>query len=268
LGNNLLNSTIPRLQKLTDGQLGLLNLIIDTFDQPIAAQRLEASDVVNEPFLVAFGDFLKLHHSLSDEYLDKTRFETAVVRIYGALGRRATRTDSRTNRGHDITVDGSKWALKTHGDKKIRPDKLFISKFMELNRGQWGKTDLNDLSALRDQFMDHLAGYDRIFQLRYFHDKVGESSPEMHRYEFVEIPKSLFQEAARGDISFAARSKAAVRCGYCTVSDQERRIKFRLYFDGGGERKLQIKDLRKDLCIVHAAWQFSPNSPLTSPAAS
>jgi hypothetical protein len=33
---------------------------------------------------------------------------------------------------------------------------------------------------------------------------------------------------------------------------------FSLYFDGGGERKLQIKSLKKGLCKVHATWQFDP----------
>ena len=33
-------------------------------------------------------------------------------------------------------------------------------------------------------------------------------------------------------------------------------VKFSLYFDGGTERKLQIKHLRKDLCKIHATWIF------------
>lgn len=32
--------------------------------------------------------------------------------------------------------------------------------------------------------------------------------------------------------------------------------KYALYFDGGTERKLQIKSLRKSLCVVHASWEF------------
>ena len=33
-------------------------------------------------------------------------------------------------------------------------------------------------------------------------------------------------------------------------------MKFALYFDGGTERKLQVKDLQKSLCIVHGEWDF------------
>ncbi|MBK7271462.1 MAG: hypothetical protein IPI07_18805 [Flavobacteriales bacterium] len=31
-----------------------------------------------------------------------------------------------------------------------------------------------------------------------------------------------------------------------------------MYFDGGGERKLQVQHLRKSLCLVHAEWVFEP----------
>lgn len=51
-------------------------------------------------------------------------------------------------------------------------------------------------------------------------------------------------------------SKQRPKPGYCTVVDKEGVVLFRLYFDGGTERKLQIKDLRKDRCIVHATWKF------------
>ncbi|WP_422616418.1 hypothetical protein, partial [Rhodoferax sp.] len=40
------------------------------------------------------------------------------------------------------------------------------------------------------------------------------------------------------------------------VRDANGQLKYSLYFDGGTERKLQIKHLRKDLCTVHATWTF------------
>jgi len=45
--------------------------------------------------------------------------------------------------------------------------------------------------------------------------------------------------------------------GYCYVEDADG-VSFALYFDGGGERKLQIKNLQKRLCVVHATWEFPP----------
>jgi len=250
------NDLVQRIQSLSDGQLGLMRLVIDAFDLPTAGTRNEDSEVVSGDFFVAFGDFLKLHHCLSKSYLDKTRFGVALERILSATGRAAATALSGTNRGHDITVDGERWSLKTHGEKSIKADSLFISKFMELGSGPWGDTDLNDLSGLRQQFLGHLQGYDRVFQLRYFPIRPSGTDASTHRYELVEIPKALLLEAASGELRWAERSRTAVRCGYCTVTGDVG-VKFRLYFDGGGERKLQIKDLRIDLCKIHATWIFT-----------
>lgn len=250
---------------MNEGQLGLVSMIVDTFAQTIATHRNPTSDVVDAAVLEAFGDLLKLHHSLSAAYLDKTRFEVALERILEKLGRRVERPKSRTNRGHDITVDGVRWSLKTHGDSKIKNDSLFISKFMELGGGRWSDTDLGDLAGLRDQFLHHLEGYDRIFQLRYFR-RAALGNAETHTYELVEIPRPLMLEARTGSLSWAERSRTNPRCGYCTVADANGATKFRLYFDGGGERKLQIKDLRKDACVVHAKWEFTTTLPATSDA--
>lgn len=241
-----------RVATLSKGQRALLETIIDTFKRPISSHRLGSSDVVDADFLVAFGDVLKLHHTMSDDYLDKHRFEAAMERVYKALGRRAIRAD-RNNPGHDITVDDVPWSLKTQGDNNIKRDTLHISKFMELGKGKW--EDESDLPGLRDRFLRHMAAYERIFQLRYFRQKSIAAAPVDHFYELVEIPKALLQESQSGEFVMNHTSKQTPKPGYCTVSDRGQ-VKFRLYFDGGTERKLQIKDLRKDLCRVHATWEF------------
>lgn len=242
-----------RVATLSNGQIALLDTIIDTFQQPITSSRLDSSDVVSADFLVAFGDVLKLHHTMSDDYLDKHRFEAAMERVYRALGRNAFRP-GRNNPGHDISVDDVPWSLKTQGDNNIKPDTLHISKFMELGKGKW-KVE-SDLPGLRDRFLQHLAAYHRIFQLRYFRQIPADIKPANHFYELVEIPKVLLQEAANGQCLMMKKSTQTPKPGYCTVIGEDGRIKFRLYFDGGTERKLQIKDLRKDLCWVHANWEF------------
>lgn len=262
---DLRENLVKRIAAMNEGQLGLVSMIVDTFAQTITSNRNPSSDVVDAAVLEAFGDLLKLHHSLSAAYLDKTRFEVALERILKKLGRKVERPASRTNRGHDITVNGARWSLKTHGDSGIKTDSLFISKFMELGGGRWGDTDLADLAGLRDQFLHHLEGYDRIFQLRYFR-RAAPGNAETHTYELVEIPKALMLEARTGSLSWAERSRTNPRCGYCAVADANGATKFRLYFDGGGERKLQIKDLRKAACIVHAKWEFTTTLPATSDA--
>ena len=57
-------------------------------------------------------------------------------------------------------------------------------------------------------------------------------------------------------------SKQNPKPGYCYVEENGNTL-FSLYFDGGGERKLQVKGLQKSLCTVHATWQFeSPTDTL------
>ena len=246
-------STAKRIAALSRGQLALLNAILDTFQRSVAAERWADSDVVSAEYLAAFGDVLKLHHTMSDDYLDKHRFEAAIERVLKAIGKDAHRP-SRNYPGHDITVDGVPWSLKTQGDRGIKSDVLYISKFMELGKGKW--VTESDLRALRDQFLKHMDAYERIFQLRYFKLAGAEHGSAEHFYELVEIPKSLLLEAKSGICKMMHASKQTPKPGYCTVKDRRGEVKFRLYFDGGTERKLQIKDLRKDLCTVHATWKF------------
>jgi Type II site-specific deoxyribonuclease len=241
-----------RIAALSAGQLALLDAIIDTFNQPITSKFNDSSDVVSQAFSDAFGDILKLHHTMSDDYLDKHRFEAPLERVFKALGRNASRP-KRTNPGRDISVDGEAWSLKTQGDSNIKLDTLHISKFMELGRGRWESEA--DLPGLRDQFLKHMTAYDRVFQLRYFRLAPTAQRFSRHFYELVEIPKKLLREAARGEFAMRHQSRQHPKPGYCTVSAGGR-VKFQLYFDGGTERKLQIKGLRKDLCIVHGSWEF------------
>jgi hypothetical protein len=245
-----------RLKRLTQGHLALIEKVLDTFDQPIKIQGNSNSDVATSEFLTAFGDALKLHHMLSTDYLDKYRFEATMTTVLSAIGKNAVRPN-RCNPGHDITVDGVPWSLKTQGDRGIKKDVLYISKFMELGKGQWQAA--SDLPGLRDRFLKHMNSYDRIFQLRYFEEKVAEQElGRMERtYELVEIPKSLLEKAKKGEFRWMESSTQSPKPGYCDVKDSQGRILFRLYFDGGTERKLQIKGLRKDDCILHATWHFS-----------
>jgi hypothetical protein len=121
---------------------------------------------------------------------------------------------------------------------------------MELGKGEW-TNKIEDFHGLHRQFFHHLQAYERIFSLRC----LSRQSSQM-LYELVEIPKSLFEEARNG-IFRKARSRVTPMSGYCDVFDEQGQAKFRLYFDGGGERKLQIKDLQKKYCTVHALWEFS-----------
>ncbi|WP_409574674.1 hypothetical protein [Sphingopyxis sp. PET50] len=63
-------------------------------------------------------------------------------------------------------------------------------------------------------------------------------------------------EAVNAELEVRETSRQTPKPGYGYVRDAGRNLKYALYFDGGTERKLQIKNLDKSLCIIHARWKF------------
>ncbi|HEY7490420.1 MAG TPA: restriction endonuclease, partial [Candidatus Tectomicrobia bacterium] len=186
---------------------------------------------MNECLLQDFGDALRIHHCFSKEAFTKDKFEYALERVTNLCGIPSTLA-RRGNPGHDITINGMRFSLKTRADRSIRANRLHISKFMELGRGTWTDKD-EDLVGLREQFFNHMHSYDRILSLRRL---LGTRTYAWH-YELVEIPKVLLQEAANGTLRMIHSSRQFPKPGYCYVIDLEGHNKFQLYFDGGTERK-------------------------------
>jgi hypothetical protein len=208
------------------------------------------SDIVNETVLVDFGDTLRLHHCLSTAPFSKDKFEHGLAAALDDAGI-PVESAPRGNPGYDIKIRGVKTSLKTQADRNIRADSIHVSKWMELGKGTWGE-NLHDLEGLRTRLFKHMEDYDRIFTLR----ALRQGTPDF-LYELVEIPKALIMRAKDGKLSFAPKTKqAGSRPGYCTVQDASGKQLFQLYFDGGSERKLQVKHLLKEACQVHATWQF------------
>ena len=116
---------------------------------------------------------------------------------------------------------------------------------MELGKGAW------DLELLLSRFLLHINSYERVITLRCL-----SRTPTRWHYELVEIPMSLLREAEHGQLQFVENSKQSPKPGYCYVRDSDGSLRYRLYFDGGTERKLQIQLIQKSLCIVHAHWIF------------
>lgn len=239
---------IAKIPGLSDYRLGLVQNMVRVFSQPWTIKRVSDSDIISESALLDFGDVLRIHHCFSREPFSKDKFEFALEAVLRASGMTAELAP-RGRRGYDIKITGSNVSLKTEAAKAIRADILHISKFMELGGGQWGD-DPNDLLRLRQQFLDNLAGTDRILVLR----ALRKGEPD-YLYELVEIPKNLLEKASAGRFEMRTESTQYPKPGYCFVENAEELL-FSLYFDGGGERKLQIKSLKKGLCKVHASWQF------------
>ena len=233
------------LLRLTPSQQGWVQAVIAQFGLPHQFTTNPSSDLMSDPVLNGLGDALRIHHAFSRQALSKDRFEYALERVMQQNGVPAALADSRTNRGHDITIGGQRFSLKTEAASNIKEEALHISKFMELGRGEW------QLPLLRDLFLEHMRNYERVLQFRC----LGQG-PSRYRYELVEIPKSLLEAGRGATLELREDSRQNPKPGYGYVYDSAGRLAYALYFDGGTERKLQIKNIRKDLCLVHATWSF------------
>ena len=246
---------IAAIPGLSNYRLQLIDRVVVAFNQPKEFQRDSSSSLITPAVLEDFGDVLRMHHCLSREPFSKDKFEYALERVLKEDDVAATMAP-RGQRGFDIEIAGQKFSLKTEAAKAIRENTIHISKFMELGGGTWG-SDPNDLIGLREQFMNAMNGISRILVLRAL--KKGDP---LFLYELVEIPKNLLLKAADGRLEMMMNSTQNPKPGYCYVEENGHTL-FNLYFDGGGERKLQVKGLQKSLCTVHAKWQFkSPTDTL------
>lgn len=240
-------ATIPGL---SDYRLSLVQNMVQVFSQPWTIKRASDSDIISDSVLLDFGDVLRIHHCFSREPFSKDKFEFALEAVLRTSGVEVELAP-RGRRGYDIKICRRNFSLKTEAAKAIRVDTLHISKFMELGGGQWGNKP-KDLIGLRQQFLDNVKGIDRILVLRAL--KKGDPN---YLYELIEIPKNLLERASAGRLEMRMESTQFPKPGYCFVEKGDDLL-YSLYFDGGGERKLQIKSLKKDLCKFHASWQFDP----------
>jgi type II restriction enzyme len=210
---------------------------------------LGKADLFDETTLQNFGDAMRVHHAFSSEPFSKDKFEYVLVKVLKMSGHMASLAP-KGNPGHDASADGIKLSLKTQADKSVKEGTIWISKFMELGKGNWSDNP-SDLIGLREQFLAHMTAYDRILILRTL------AKAPIWKYELVEIPKNLLMKAKSGELRMMSDSKQYPKPGYCYVRDEAGKTVFDLYFDGGSERKLQIKNLNKTSCSVHATWEFN-----------
>ena len=246
--NERIQRLVSAIPELSSYRLHLIDKVVGVFLTPKTFVRNQNSSLITSQVLEDFGDVLRLHHAFSREPFSKDKFEYALEQVF-LESKVSAKLAPRGARGYDIEIGHERFSLKTEAAKGIKEDTIHISKFMELGGGQWG-SDPSDLIGLRQQFLSNLAGIQKILILRAL--RKGEPS---YRYELVEIPKSLLSKAAQGRFEMKSESSQNPKPGYCYIEEGDNLL-FSLYFDGGGERKLQIKGLTKALCIVHGTWDF------------
>lgn len=97
---------------------------------------LHKQKLMNHEWSLSFGDALMVHHAFSNEPFTKDKLEYALVNTANLVGIPADFAP-KGNRGHDIVVDSVKYSLKTQADKSLKKNFIWISKYMELGKGEW-----------------------------------------------------------------------------------------------------------------------------------
>jgi len=244
-----LNKLFKILESFPENRLHWIESVIEILNcKQIFTLRDEKS--MSEDWFRSFGDALMIHHAFSNEPFTKDKFEYALVSSARLAGIDADFAP-KGNRGHDVVIGTSKLSLKTQADKAIKSEIIWISKYMELGRGVWSDNP-EQLQGLVTNFLNHLKQSDRILILRCLNKAPNWS------YELIEIPKELLGRCSSGKLRMMQNSRQMPKPGYCDVEGENGLIDFRLYFDGGSERKLQIKSLKKSLCKSIAEWHFKP----------
>lgn len=237
-----LQEIVTALNKIDPLQLERVKSLLSAFDKPVTT-TVNSSRCITQKVVDELSVRLVAHHASTSQAMTKTIFEHAFNDSLNAAQIPSALCVNATNRGHDITIAGVPASLKSEAARNIRQGMIHISKFMELGRGAWNLPDL------LQQFLTHLNGYDEIYTLRCI-------SREPFAYELVEIPKTLLLMAENANLVVQTESKQSPQPGYGHVQDSQGNPLFSLYFDGGAERKLQIKNLDKRYCIVRATWEF------------
>lgn len=231
---------------LTASQKAWIHAFVQQFKMPHTFTRNKSSDLVTDLVLENIGDLLRIHHAMSKRSLSKAPFEYAFEKALQLSGQPARLADSATNPGYDMTIGKTRVSLKTEAAKNVKENALHVSKWMEMGKGEWDPPNVQ-----LPRFLKHMQGYDRILSLRCL-----VQTGKHYWYELVEIPHALMMEAAKGTMTRAEKTKQETFPWYCHVPDGRGGYKYSLYFDAGSERKLQVKNLLKSHCVVHATWRF------------
>lgn len=242
---------IKIIEQFPENRLHWLESVTDILNWPHKF-ILQQQDFMSFEWSLSFGDALMIHHAFSKEPFTKDKFEYALISTANLVDIDAEFAP-KGNRGHDVVINQEKYSLKTQADKLIKEEFIWVSKYMELGKGDWSD-DPNQLNGLIASFLAHLQDSDGILILRCL-----RKHPNW-KYELIEIPKRVLERCTTGKLEMKMDSKQMPKPGYCTVHNSTGQIDFQLYFDGGTERKLQIKNLRKSLCNIIGEWKFDPNT--------
>jgi hypothetical protein len=183
---------------------------------------------------------LQLHHSITNQPLNKETFEYLLVETFNRKGIHAQKVERCDYPGEDIHIADEKWSLKTETGSKTSAKTIHFTKFMECawQKDYASKTDYV-IDAVR-RILEHLNNYHRILTLRYLQSDGS--------YSIVEVPKQLIQQVQY--VEEEQLSERTKRGGLTMYLESTRNRGIRFRFDGSDD-KLMLTGIPVDRCKKH-----------------
>lgn len=233
--------------RLTPQRQVLLLELAQALTRTIDVKAERGSDILSTAFVEDFTGRVLAYHAMHEEKMTKKTFEYVFCGASRAAGRAAEITGSPVNPGADVTVDGSKFSLKTEAAQGISADTITISKLMEARWIRECRTGADFAREVSSHVGGHLDHYERMLTLRAF--DLEDGSVE---YSLVEIPLTVLRQVRTlRPADFSERTKNGGSSAKVTVNG---RPAFTLRLDGSVE-KITVSGLRVDVCRKHGSWR-------------
>jgi hypothetical protein len=235
---------------LTPQRQALLLELAEALTRTIDVTIDRGTDILTPAFVEDFTGRVLAYHAMHEEKMTKKTFEYVFCGASRAAGRAAEITGSAVNAGADVTVDGSKFSLKTEAAQGISAEAITISKLMEARWIRECRTGADFAREVSSHVGGHLEHYERMLTLRAF--DLADGTVE---YNLVEIPLAVLRQVkALRASDFSERTKNGGSSAKVTVNG---RPAFTLRLDGSVE-KITVSGLRVDVCRRHGTWRVRP----------
>jgi type II restriction enzyme len=264
-GSNLTTAQLEAIRaSLTLEELGQLLPTIAAVRTPASYTPGDADEITTPKFVDRFTWGLKMFHAShhATAVLNKKAFEFLFDAASVAAGRDSRLTPNPSFPGRDVTVDGTRFSLKTATLQGLEDRPIKISKFMELKAMRSFRTRVGFFEG-RKYVLAHLEKYDRILMLRVFGSLAATGEV---RYELREIDCSLLaklEHVTEADFVNPTQDKDdadRIESISCRVGDAHH-PDFRVRFDGSVE-KVTIDSLRTEMSPLHGSWVIRPSASL------
>ena len=208
---------------------------------PCQVTVAEDSWLASEDFEAEFRSKLLTHHCFMGSPLFQESFDSAFRAACSHAGRVVSLAPAG-QRFWDLILDGKKISLKSSKAKDLRLDTLHISKLTEAAWIQDCRSAAKRQDSTCALFDNYCSEVDAIMQLRYF--------AQIHTYELVEIPVSLFSQVFK-----VKKSSFSADGPTINIPVGKNPPDFTLKLDRS-DAKITLANINKNLCSVHATWRL------------